>query len=145
MTAPTTLRINPQISIPRSEIRFTFVRSSGPGGQNVNKVASKAVLRWLPSQSSALPEAVRARFVSQNARRINDRGELVLSSQRYRDQGRNIDDCLDKLRSLVAVAAVAPTKRKKTRVPRRASEARLKQKRATSERKRGRGGPSFED
>jgi len=145
MTASTTLRVNSQISIPRSEIRFTFVRSSGPGGQNVNKVASKAVLRWLPSQSRALPEAVRARFTSQNARRLNDRGELVLSSQRYRDQGRNIDDCLEKLRNLVAAAAIAPIKRKKTRVPKRASEARLKEKRATSERKRSRGGSTFDD
>jgi ribosome-associated protein len=145
MTVPTTLRINAQISIPRSEIRFTFVRSSGPGGQNVNKVASKAVLRWFPGKCEALPEPVRARLLAQCARRINDRGELILSSQRYRDQPRNINDCLEKLRSLVAAAAVVPTKRKKTRVPRRASEARLKQKRSTSERKRGRGASSFDD
>jgi ribosome-associated protein len=145
MTAPTTLRINAQLAIPRREIRFTFVRSSGPGGQNVNKVASKAVLRWSAAASPSLPEAVRSRLLTQCARRINDRGELVLSSQRYRDQAKNIDDCLDKLRILVATAAIVPTKRKKTRLPKRASEARLQQKRVTSERKRRRGTSSFDD
>jgi ribosome-associated protein len=145
MTAPTTLRINAQLAIPRREIRFTFVRSSGPGGQNVNKVASKAVLRWSAVSSPSIPEAVRGRLLAQCARRVNDRGELVLSSQRFRDQAKNIDDCLDKLRNLIATAAIAPTKRKKTRLPRRASEARLQQKRVTSERKRRRGPSSFDD
>jgi ribosome-associated protein len=139
MTTPTSLRVNSQISIPRGEIRFSFVRSSGPGGQNVNKVASKAVMRWSPGKCAALTEEVRARLIAQNARRLNDRGELVLASQRFRDQGKNIEDCLDKLRALVAAAAVAPKKRKKTRLPKGAREARLRQKRATSERKQGRG------
>jgi ribosome-associated protein len=145
MTDPTILRVSAHLAIPRREIRFSFVRSSGPGGQNVNKVASKAVLRWLPGASPSLPEPVRVRFLAQCARRINDRGELVLSSQRYRDQGRNIDDCLAKLRSLIAAASIVPKKRKKTRVPKRASEARLKQKRAISDRKRGRGRSTLED
>jgi ribosome-associated protein len=145
MTDPTILRVNAQLAVPRREIRFTFVRSSGPGGQNVNKVASKAVLRWLPGASASLPEPVRVRLLAQCGRRINDRGELVLSSQRYRDQAKNIDDCLGKLRSLIATAAVVPKKRKKTRVPKRASEARLKQKRVTSDRKRGRGRSSLEE
>ena len=135
MIKPTTLRINSQVEIPRREFHFSFVRSSGPGGQNVNKVASKAVLRWSPGQSSSLPEDVRTRLLSQCARRLNDRGELVLSSQRYRDQAKNIDDCLAKLRSLVLAAATAPKKRKKTRVPKSVRENRLQQKRATSEKK----------
>lgn len=138
MTVPTTLRINSQLVIPRREIRFTFVRSSGPGGQNVNKVASKAVLRWSAVESPSIPEHVRHRLIAQCARRINDRGELILSSQRYRDQGRNIDDCLAKLRSLILTAAKVPTRRKKTKVPKGAREDRLKQKRATAERKQGR-------
>jgi ribosome-associated protein len=145
MTAPAPLRVNAQLAIPRREIRFSFVRSSGPGGQNVNKVATKAVLRWSPRMSTALPEDVRQRLLAQCARRINDRGELILSSQRYRDQAKNVDDCLDKLRSLIAAAAVVPKKRKKTRIPKGIREARLQQKRATGEKKRRRGTRSFDE
>jgi ribosome-associated protein len=136
MTDSKRLRINGQISILRSEIRFTFVRSSGPGGQNVNKVASKAVLRWAPAASASLTDAVRGRLLARAGRQINDRGELVLSSQRFRDQSKNIEDCLEKLRNLIAEAAVVPRKRKRTRVPRSTREARLKQKRVTGEKKR---------
>jgi ribosome-associated protein len=139
------LRINAQLAIPRREILFSFVRSSGPGGQNVNKVASKAVLRWSPSASTALPDGVRQRLLVQCGRRVNERGELVLSSQRYRDQAKNVGDCLDKLRRLVAAAAVAPKKRKKTRIPKGVKESRLRQKRATSEKKRSRGRSSFDE
>jgi ribosome-associated protein len=138
MTVPTTLRVNGQIAIPRDELRFSFVRSSGPGGQNVNKVASKAVLRWDVRQSSAISDEMRGRLLSRLGRRINDRGELVLSSQRYRDQGRNIDDCLNKLRELVVAAARRPRLRKKTKPTRAAREARLNEKRAASDKKRRR-------
>jgi ribosome-associated protein len=145
MIKPTTLRINSQLEISRREFSFSFVRSSGPGGQNVNKVASKAVLRWSPASSASLPEDVRSRLLSQCARRLTDRGELVLSSQRYRDQAKNIDDCLAKLRVLVLAAAVAPKKRKKTRVPKSSREGRLQQKRVTADKKRGRGQSRFDD
>jgi len=145
MIKPTTLRINSHLEIPRREFHFTFVRSSGPGGQNVNKVASKAVLRWSPGECGSLPADVRTRLLSQCARRLNDRGELVLSSQRFRDQGKNIDDCLAKLRSLVLAAATVPKKRKKTRVPKSVREGRLQQKRVTSEKKRRRGPARFDD
>src|SRR3954453_2460074 len=99
MTNLPAIRVNAQIEIPRREIRFSFVRSSGPGGQNVNKVASKAVLRWSVRLTAALADHVRGGLFVQCARQINDRGELVLTSQRYRDQAKNIDDCLDKLRN----------------------------------------------
>jgi ribosome-associated protein len=145
MTDSKSLRINAQISIPRSEIRFTFVRSSGPGGQNVNKVASKAVLRWSPGASASLTDGARGRLLSQAGRQINDRGELVLSSQRFRDQAKNIDDCLNKLKELVATAAVIPKKRKRTRVPRSTREARMKQKRVTGEKKRSRRSAGSDD
>lgn len=137
MTSLEPLRINSQIVISPSELRFSFVRSSGPGGQNVNKVNSKAQLRWSVRRSGSLPEDVRARLLGRYARRINDRGEFVLTSQRYRDQARNIADCLDKLREMVAAATAVPKRRKKTALPRRASEARLRDKRAKAE-KRGR-------
>jgi ribosome-associated protein len=142
MTVPEQLRINAQLAIPRRELQFTFVRSSGPGGQNVNKVASKAVLRWSVKNSSAVPDAVRGRLMTRAARQINDRGELLLTSQRYRDQGRNIDDCLEKLRQLVLAATKVPRKRKKTRPTRASKENRLGQKRATAEKKRRRSPPS---
>jgi ribosome-associated protein len=142
MTVPELLRINAQIAIPRSELRFTFVRSSGPGGQNVNKVASKAVLRWSVRNSASIPDPVRSRLMTRAARQINDRGELLLTSQRYRDQGRNIDDCLEKLRNLILAAAKVPRRRKKTRPTKASKEKRLDTKRATAEKKRRRSPPA---
>jgi ribosome-associated protein len=142
MTAPSTLRINSQIEIPLRELRFRFVRSSGPGGQNVNKVASKAVLRWNVAGSPSIPDAVRERFLAQNKRRINERGELLLSSQRFRDQPKNVADCLDKLRTMLVAAAMKPRSRKKTQIPKGAREVRLREKRAMAEKKRRRVPPA---
>ena len=142
MNSMQSLRVNHRIAIPRSELRLSFVRSSGPGGQNVNKVNSKVELRWNVSRSPTLPDDVRDRLLSRFSRRINHRGELVLTSQRYRDQLKNIDDCLAKLRELVLAVASPPRPRKKTSLPRRAREARLREKRATSEKKRRRGPPA---
>jgi len=139
------LRVNHRIAIPRNELRMSFVRSSGPGGQNVNKVNSKVELRWNVARSLALPADVRDRLLSRFARRVNQRGELVLTSQRYRDQPKNIDDCLTKLRELVLAVATPPRRRKKTAPPRRASESRLQEKRATSEKKRRRSPPPVDD
>jgi ribosome-associated protein len=144
MTVPELFRINAQLAIPRRELRFTFVRSSGPGGQNVNKVASKAVLRWSVAQSPSIPEDVRTRLTVRAARQMNDRGELLLTSQRYRDQPRNVDDCLEKLRTLVLSVARPPKKRKKTRPTRASKELRLGQKRVTAEKKRRRTPPGMD-
>ncbi len=105
-TDPTTdeddhfLVINSSIRIPLSEFSFSFARSAGPGGQNVNKVNSKAILRWQVSESPSLPPEVRSRFLAQNHHRITSDGEFVMSSQRYRDQPRNIADCHEKLQEL---------------------------------------------
>src|ERR1700680_1144228 len=90
------LEVNPHIRIPDGEFQWTFVRSGGPGGQNVNKVASRAVLRWNVAASLSLPDEVKARLRAQQRRRMTAGGELILSSQRFRDQGRNIQDCLEK-------------------------------------------------
>ncbi|MEX1097448.1 MAG: alternative ribosome rescue aminoacyl-tRNA hydrolase ArfB [Planctomycetales bacterium] len=134
-----------RVAVPRSEFEFSFVRSSGPGGQNVNKVATKARLRWPVLESPSLPEDVRERFVARNRRRITREGEFVISSQRYRDQARNVADCLDKLREMLADAAVAPKRRKKTKPSRGARERRLTEKRQQSERKRRRRPPRREE
>jgi ribosome-associated protein len=135
------LEINEQIRIPDSEFEWSFVRSGGPGGQNVNKVASKAVLRWNLGASPSVPEEVKARLRTQQRRRITGEGEMVLNSQRYRDQGRNVEDCLEKLRALVLQASVLPKARKATRPSRGAREARLQEKRRRSRTKSGRRQP----
>lgn len=145
MTASSIVRVNDQITISRREIQFTFVRSSGPGGQNVNKVASKAVLRWQVTGSKSIPEHLQGRILGQLGRRLNDRGELVLASQRYRDQSKNIDDCLDKLCVLLRGATKQRKKRKKTVVPRSERVARLKHKRSIGEKKKGRRRPNLEE
>src|SRR6516225_6957050 len=90
--------VNPHIRIPEEEFSWSFVRSGGPGGQNVNKVASKAVLRWNVIASTSVPPEVKARLQDQQRHRITGDGDLLLSSQRYRDQERNRRDCVEKLR-----------------------------------------------
>ena len=105
------LRINDRISIPMDEFQFDYVRSGGPGGQNVNKVATKAVLRWRPADSPSLPDAVRRRLLRAIGSRLTAEGELIVTSQRTRDRLRNIDDCLEKVRELVLEAATPPKPR----------------------------------
>src|SRR5262249_23858929 len=83
------IAINEQVSVPDEELSWSFVRSGGPGGQNVNKVASKAVLRWRLADNRTLPEEARARLVGQQRRRITTEGELIITSQAHRDQDRN--------------------------------------------------------
>lgn len=122
------LEITRTIRIPETEFSWTFARSGGPGGQNVNKVASKAVLRWKVVGSPSLPEEVKARFLAAQKWRITTEGELVLASQRYRDQERNRQDCLDKLVDLVRRATIKPKPRRPTKPSRGAHERRLRGK-----------------
>jgi ribosome-associated protein len=123
------LEITDRLRIPETELEWSFVRSGGPGGQNVNKVASKAVLRWHLAASPSVPETVKARLRSHHRRRVTAEGDLVLTSQRYRDQERNRQDCLDKLRELVLQAATPPRPRRPTKPTRGSREARLRTKR----------------
>jgi ribosome-associated protein len=132
------LFVPPNIRIADDELKFTFVRSSGPGGQNVNKVNSKAVLRWNALASPGVPDAVRQRFVSRFGGRLTEHGDLVLTSQRYRDQKRNEDDCLEKLRSMLTSVAQPPKRRRKTKPTRASVERRKEQKRETSHKKQQR-------
>lgn len=127
--------VTSRLTIPAAELAFSFARSSGPGGQNVNKVNSKAVLRWNVGASSALSEAVRERFQRKYGTRVNEKGELVLSSDRYRDQGRNVTDCLSKLREMLRAVAAPPRRRIPTKTPKGAKESRLRTKREVSEKK----------
>jgi ribosome-associated protein len=132
------LVIDERIRIPSRELRFQFARSTGPGGQNVNKVSSKARLRWAVTRSPSLPPDVRERFLKRYRRRITRDDEFVLTSQRYRDQSRNVEDCLEKLRVMLAAVAVAPTPRRPTRPGKRARERRLQEKRTRADVKRHR-------
>jgi len=125
-------------AIPERELEFTFARSSGPGGQNVNKTETKATLRWAVAQSRALPADVHARFVRTFASRITTEGDLVLASQRHRDRLRNIDDCLEKLAAMLRAVAVPRRKRRPTRPGRGAVEKRLSEKKRRSGAKRER-------
>ena len=135
------LTINPRIRIPMQELKFTFSRSSGPGGQNVNKLNTQAHLRWAIHESTALPDDVRNRFVSRYGRRIAADGDLIINSQRYRDQGRNIAECLDKLRELVLSVATPPTRRKPTKPSKGSKVRRRKAKEANSQKKQMRKPP----
>src|SRR5262249_9597296 len=109
------LQVNERIAIPESEFDWSYARSGGPGGQNVNKGPSKAILRWNAAVSPSLPDHVRQRLVALNRRRVTNTGDLILASQRYRDQERNRQDCLEKLAELVREAATLPKARRATR------------------------------
>lgn len=139
------LRVNDRISIPYAEFDFTFARSGGPGGQNVNKVNSKVTLRWAVRTSPTLPPDVFARFRAKYHRRITKDGDLVMTSQRYRDQGRNVADCLEKLRELLLDVAVAPRKRKPTRRTKGSVQRRLNDKKQQSAKKQNRRRPTSDE
>ena len=136
------LVINTRVIIPAKELAVSFVRSSGPGGQNVNKVNSKAVLRWDLRSSDALSDGAKRRFESYFPTRVNQAGEVILASDTYRDQGRNLADCYTRLRQLILAALEVPKTRKKTRPTRGSVENRLADKRRRSQLKQQRRGPS---
>ena len=132
------LVISRQIQIPLAEFEITFARSSGPGGQNVNKVNSKAVLRWAPVRSPSLPEAVRERFLQKYAHRLTSEGELLVTGQCYRDAPRNARDCLEKVRVMLLDVLHAPKRRRATRPTRGSVERRLQGKRRKAAAKQNR-------
>lgn len=132
------LRVTGAITIPGREMTWTAVRSSGPGGQNVNKVASKVDLRFDFEASSALTRTVKARLRALARHRSDGEGRIQILSQATRDQSRNLDDARAKLASLVRQALVAPKARRATKPSRGARERRLKEKRHNAQRKEGR-------
>ncbi|MBN2293542.1 MAG: aminoacyl-tRNA hydrolase, partial [Pirellulales bacterium] len=109
------LVVDDKLKIPLKEFQFTFARSSGPGGQNVNKLNTKATLRWAILKSPALPESVRRRLLARHRRRLTAEGDFLVVSQRFRDAGRNVADCLEKLRAMLAEATVVPKVRRPTK------------------------------
>jgi ribosome-associated protein len=139
------LEVTPAIRIPLDEFEWSFARSGGPGGQNVNKVASKAVLRWDFANSPSVPDEVKARFRDRFPSRLTTEGELILASELTRDQGRNREDCLSKLAAMLRAVAVAPKVRRPTRPSRASKRRRVEAKRHQSARKAGRRRPGADD
>lgn len=117
--------ITPSIAINEAELEFSFIRSPGPGGQNVNKVASAVQLRFDALNSPSLPEEVRARLQVLAGSRMTRHGELLIRAVRFRTQERNRQDAIERLVDLLKRAAVAPRKRKKTRPTAASRERRL--------------------
>ena len=130
------LIINSRIEIPEDEFLETFVRASGPGGQNVNKVASAVQLRFDVENSSALSEEVKQRLKRLAGRRMTSEGVIIIEARRYRDQEKNRADARERLAVLIRRAVEQPKPRKRTRPSRSAVQERLDQKRKHSERKR---------
>jgi len=138
------LEITPLLQIPDSEFTWSFARSAGPGGQNVNKVASKAVLRWNIAECMFVPEEVKIRLALQQKRFFTQDGALIIMSQRHRDQERNREDCLEKLRAILLQAMVVPKARKKTRPSPSAKRRRLHGKKRRAYVKQSRRRPNEE-
>jgi ribosome-associated protein len=131
------LELAPGVRVPDSLVRFAFVASSGPGGQNVNKRATKCELRVSLSDVPISPGA-RARLTAAAGRALTDAGELIITCDEHRSQGRNRQGCLDRLRAMIVEAKKVPKVRRPTAVPRWAKKARLNNKRKRSDTKRAR-------
>jgi ribosome-associated protein len=135
---PDVLVINPRVAIPAGELRYAFARSGGPGGQNVNKVSSKAEVRWTPADSAALTADDRAWLLAKLGGRLTTEGELIVVSDKTRDQIVNRADATEKLAALVREALVRPKPRRATKPSRGAKERRLGEKKRRAAIKSGR-------
>ena len=125
---PDSIRVSEGVTVPGAALALAFTRSSGPGGQNVNKVASKVELRVDLSRIEGLHEDARRRLDTLTASRRDAEGRLLVTSQRTRDQHRNLEDARAKVRDLVARALRAPKRRRPTRATKGSVEARLEVK-----------------
>lgn len=138
---PDDIVVTPRVTIPGAELSLAFARSGGPGGQNVNKVASKVELRWNPTTSvvlGALGDDERAWLLGRLQPKLTGDGELIVTASETRDQIKNRDLAADKLAALVRAALVRPKPRKPTKMSKGAKRRRVADKRHQGERKRNR-------
>lgn len=132
------IEVTPRVIIPDAELAVSFARSGGPGGQNVNKVSSKAVLRWRVVETTALPPDAKQRLLEALGSRITNDGELVISCDETRDQAQNVSIAEGRIASFVKAALVRPKTRHKTKPTRGSVQRRLKAKTVRSETKKNR-------
>jgi len=132
------IEITPTIAVPAQELQFRFIRAAGPGGQNVNALATAVQLRFDLAASPSLPEPLRRRAMALAGRRLSQDGVLVIEAKQFRTQAQNREDAVARLVALLQTAAVAPKHRLKTRPSRAAKERRLSTKKLRSETKRQR-------
>jgi ribosome-associated protein len=130
------IEITPEIWLDEAEIKWRFVRGSGPGGQNVNKVATTAQLRWNTLASPVLPDDVRERLARLAGHRLTQEGEILIEAGEYRSQGRNRQEALDRLIRLLRRAATRPKPRRPTRPSGSAKARRTESKRRHAAKKR---------
>jgi ribosome-associated protein len=138
------LVINPQLAIPDEELEWKFIRSSGPGGQNVNKVASAVQLRFLLPLNITLPVGARNRLRRLAGQKLIDDGSILLSARSERSQDANRRDALDRLAELIRAALIEPKIRKKTRPTRASKERRIDSKKRRGTTKQGRSTRSWD-
>ncbi|MEQ9608757.1 MAG: alternative ribosome rescue aminoacyl-tRNA hydrolase ArfB [Kiloniellaceae bacterium] len=139
------IQVTNSVALDPAEIEESFVRSGGPGGQNVNKVATAVQLRFDLRHSPSLPTGLRARAERLAGKRLTKDGVLVITANRFRSQERNREDALERLVELLRKAAIPPTPRKPTRTPRSVQRKRLEDKVKRGEVKKLRRGPRAED
>ncbi len=142
---PSTIDVSEHVRIPAHEIELSYARSGGPGGQHVNKTSSKVLLRWNPRTSEALRDEDRERIEEKLASRLTEDGDLLVTSERNREQSRNVDDAVERLIGILREALKRQRKRRKTKPTRSSQRKRLDSKKRRGDTKRQRKRPSGED